>query len=80
MTMSDSTRIVVVEMDNQVVGVMVDQVDEVVLLRESEIEFAPNVGGDNSAHFVHGVTQREKELLILVDLERMLSLEEYSGK
>ncbi|QEP43192.1 chemotaxis protein CheW [Ectothiorhodospiraceae bacterium BW-2] len=74
---NDSTRIVVVEMDSQVVGLMVDQVDEVVVLRESEIEYAPNVGGDDSSRFVHGVSQREKELLILVDLERMLSLDEY---
>jgi len=76
---SDSTRIVVVDMDGQVVGMMVDKVDEVVILKESEIDFAPNVGNDDSSNFIHGVSQREDELLILVDLDKMLALDQYRG-
>ena len=41
---SDNTRIVIIEADKQVVGIMVDSVAEVVYLRQSEIETAPNVG------------------------------------
>lgn len=35
---SDNTRIVIIEADKQVVGIMVDSVAEVVYLRQSEIE------------------------------------------
>ncbi|MCW8827116.1 MAG: chemotaxis protein CheW [Gammaproteobacteria bacterium] len=76
---TDSTRIVVVDMDGQVVGMMVDKVDEVVILKDSEIDFAPNVGNDDSSNFIHGVSQRDEELLILVDLDKMLALEQYRG-
>ncbi|MDH3354407.1 MAG: chemotaxis protein CheW [Chromatiales bacterium] len=76
---TDSTRIVVVDMDGQVVGMMVDKVEEVVNLKESEIDYAPNVGNDDSSNFIHGVSQRDEELLILVDLDKMLDLEEYRG-
>ncbi|MDH5395808.1 MAG: chemotaxis protein CheW, partial [Gammaproteobacteria bacterium] len=40
----DETRIVIVEADNNVVGILVDSVAEVVDLRMSEMETAPNVG------------------------------------
>jgi purine-binding chemotaxis protein CheW len=76
---TDATRIVVVDMDGQVVGMMVDKVDEVVILKDSEIDYAPHVGNDDSSNFIHGVSQREKELLILVDLDKMLALDQYRG-
>ena len=76
---TDSTRIVVVDIDGQVVGMMVDKVNEVAILKDSEIDYAPNVGNDDSSNFIHGVSQRDKELLILVDLDKMLALEEYRG-
>jgi len=76
---TDATRIVVVDMGGQVVGMMVDKADEVVILKESEIDYAPSVGNDDSSNFIHGVSQREEELLILVDLDKMLGLEQYSA-
>ncbi len=41
---SDNTRIVIIEADKQVVGILVDSVAEVVYLKQSEIETAPNDG------------------------------------
>lgn len=69
----DSSRIVIIEVEGQVVGILVDSVAEVVDLRASAIESAPNVGNDDSSKFIQGVTSREGELLILVDLNRLLS-------
>lgn len=75
---TDHTRIVVIEVDNQVVGILVDAVAEVVYLRQSEIETTPNVGNEESAKFIQGVCHKNDELLILVDLEKMMSDEEWS--
>ncbi len=44
---TDNTRIVIIEADRQVVGILVDSVAEVVYLRQSEIETAPNVATTN---------------------------------
>ncbi len=74
---SDSTRIVIIEAEKQVIGILVDSVAEVVYLRGSEIDDAPNVGNDESAKFIQGVSNREGELLILVDLEKLLSDDEW---
>jgi purine-binding chemotaxis protein CheW len=72
----DSSRIVIIEAEDQVIGILVDSVAEVVELRSSEIESAPNVGNEESSRFIQGVTSRNGELLILVDLNRFLSDEE----
>lgn len=75
---TDATRIVVIEAENQVVGVLVDSVAEVVYLKQSEIETAPNVGNDESAKFIQGVCNKNGELIILVEFEKMLSDEEWA--
>lgn len=75
----DNTRIVIIEREGQVVGMMVDSVAEVANLRESEIEFAPNVGNDESAKYIQGVSNQDDELLILVDLEKLFTKEELVG-
>jgi purine-binding chemotaxis protein CheW len=74
---SENSRIVIIEAEKQVIGILVDGVAEVVYLRSSEIDMAPNVGTDESAKFIQGVSNREGELLILVDLNKFLSDEEW---
>ena len=75
---TDNSRIVIIEADKQVVGILVDSVAEVVYLRQSEIETAPNVGNDESAKFIQGVCNKNGELLILVELDKMMTEEEWS--
>ncbi|MGI2171680.1 chemotaxis protein CheW [Shewanella sp. MF05960] len=75
--LDDSTRIVIIEAEKQVIGILVDSVAEVVYLRRSEIDNAPNVGTEESAKFIQGVSNRDNELLILVDLDKLLSDDEW---
>lgn len=74
---SENSRIVIIEAEKQVIGILVDGVAEVVYLRSSEIDIAPNVGTDESSKFIQGVSNREGELLILVDLNKFLNDEEW---
>jgi purine-binding chemotaxis protein CheW len=74
---TDSTRIVIIEGARHVVGILVDCVAEVVDLPMSQVESAPNVGSDESSKYIQGVASRDGELLILVDLNKMLTDEEW---
>ncbi len=74
---SDNTRVVIIEAEKQVIGILVDSVAEVVYLKHSEIDNAPNVGTDESARFIQGVANRDGQLLILVDLNKLLNDEEW---
>jgi purine-binding chemotaxis protein CheW len=74
---TDSTRIVIIEGAKHVVGILVDCVAEVVDLTMSDVESAPSVGNDESAKYIQGVASRDGELLILVDLNKLLTDEEW---
>ncbi|WP_038177015.1 MULTISPECIES: chemotaxis protein CheW [Vibrio] len=74
---TDNTRIIVIESEHQVIGILVDSVAEVVYLRSSEIDTTPSVGTDESAKFIQGVSNRDGKLLILVDLNKLLTDEEW---
>ncbi|KLV10983.1 MULTISPECIES: chemotaxis protein CheW [Photobacterium] len=74
---SDNTRIVIIEAEKQVIGILVDSVAEVVYLRSSEIDSTPSVGTEESAKFIQGVSNRDGQLLILVDLNKLLSDDEW---
>jgi purine-binding chemotaxis protein CheW len=76
--LTDNARIVIIEADSHVVGMLVDSVAEVVYLRQSEIETAPNVGNDESAKFIQGVCHKNNELLILIELDKLLTDEEWA--
>ncbi|ABD81415.1 chemotaxis protein CheW [Saccharophagus degradans] len=75
---TDNTRIVIIEAEKHVVGIMVDSVAEVVYLRQSEIETAPNVGNEESAKFIQGVCHKNEELLILIELDKLLTDDEWA--
>ncbi|MBV1888981.1 MAG: chemotaxis protein CheW [Proteobacteria bacterium] len=75
---SENTRVVIIEADQHVVGIMVDAVAEVVYLNQSEIDTAPNVGNDETSKFIQGVCNKNDELLILIDLNNMLSDEDWT--
>lgn len=74
---TDATRIVVMESADQVMGILVDSVAEVMYLKASEIETAPNVGNEESAKFIQGVCNKNGELIILVEFDKMLTDHEW---
>lgn len=75
---TDATRIMILEVEGHIIGILVDAVSEVVYLRQSEIEAAPNVGNEESSKFIQGVCHKNDTLLILVDLDKLLSEDEWS--
>ena len=72
----DTSRVVIIETEEHIIGILVDSVAEVVEMRSSEIETAPNVGNEENSKYIQGVTSRDNELLILVDLNKFLSDDE----
>ena len=74
---TDNPRIMILESLRQPVGILVDSVAEVVDLNTKDIDDTPNVGTEESAKFICGVCNRNDELLILIDLYKLLSEEEW---
>ena len=73
---TNETRIVVVEMGGDSVGMVVDAVSEVLRVSEEAIEPpAPLVTSADSA-FITGIAKVDDRLVILLDLGKVLSAEE----
>ena len=71
----DASRIIVVDAFDKVVGLLVDNVSEVAYVPNSQIEVSPNVGADDGNKFVSGVSNRDGDLLIMVDLAKLINTE-----
>lgn len=77
------TSIVVLEVQNKdlriEVGITVDMVNEVIDINSDEIEPAPKLGSDISTDFIKGMAKVADKLLILLNVENVLSVEEFSA-
>lgn len=74
----DASRVVIIEEGDQVVGILVDSVAEVIELADSDIEPAPNVGNDDSSRYIKGVASRDGVLTIVADVDKLLSEDEWA--
>lgn len=72
-----NTRIVVVELKGQTVGFIVDEVSEVLRIPKNITEAPPTMVGGIDSEYITSIGKLEDRLLILLDLEKILSLSEY---
>lgn len=71
-----NTRIIVIEINSMVVGFVVDSVSEVLRLPANTVEPPPPVVAGLDSDYISGVGKLEDRLLIMLDLNRLLSNEE----
>jgi len=74
----EHTRIIVVEVQGNTIGFIVDSVHEVLRISRSVIEPPPQMGTSIDSSYVSGVAKLDEDLLILLDLEHLLSPEALS--
>lgn len=73
---TEDTRIVVVKVDDKTIGIIADEVSEVLRIPEEAIEPTPTLLNSFNQSGIIGVGKLEGRLLILLDLENTLSSEE----
>jgi purine-binding chemotaxis protein CheW len=72
----DDTRIVLVDFQGERLGLVVDAVTEVLRAPETSITPPPSYFKGLAAEFLRGIVRLEKRLVVLLDLERILSSQE----
>ena len=70
---NNETRIEVMDLQGQIVGFVVDAVREVLRIKESTIEPPPAVVAGIGSEYMRGVGKLEDRLLILLDLDKLLT-------
>ncbi|MBQ9452523.1 MAG: chemotaxis protein CheW [Desulfovibrio sp.] len=71
-----NTRIIVIEINSIIVGFVVDAVSEVLRIPTSTVEPPPPVVAGVDSDYVSGVGKLHDRLLILLDLDKLLSSED----
>lgn len=69
---SSESRIIIIETDDKIVGMLVDQVDEVINIDKSDVDKTQTFGEEGSTEFIQSVYQHENEILILLDTDNLL--------
>ncbi len=71
----ESTRIIILDVDEDSVGIVVDSVAEVEEVSDDAIDTAPGASNDEGSRFIQGVVSTGENLLILLDVERLIARE-----
>lgn len=69
----DATRIMMMDVQGYIIGVLVDTVTEVIDLKDDEIESTPDVSNSTTSIFIQGIANIDNVLHILVSLEKLLN-------
>ena len=73
---SERSRIIIVEVGANQVGLIVDEVSEVLRLSSSQVQASPSGISGGDSELIVGVGKLEQRLLIILNLEYILSSEE----
>ncbi|MDK2945536.1 chemotaxis protein CheW [Geotoga petraea] len=69
-------KVIVIKVGQRKIGIMVDDVKEVKTISTDLIEEKPDVGGMNNVNFISGIARLEDEMLIILDVDKLLNSEE----
>src|SRR5213080_4982282 len=71
-TQNEKNRILVVEVENKMVGLIVDAASEVLRMSSEDVDNPPNVFEEGELNYVTGVGKLKDRLIILVELNKVL--------
>jgi len=69
---TDTTRIMIIEVDDKVVGVKVDAVSDVVKVPVSKIHASPDVNAQVDRRYIEAVAHHDDTLVIIVNTDKLL--------
>lgn len=67
------TVVIILNVASRVVGIVVDQVSDVIELNGGQIKPAPEFSSDIDSSFIQGLGQVGERMLILTDIEKLMS-------
>ncbi|ODS31258.1 MAG: purine binding chemotaxis protein [Candidatus Scalindua rubra] len=73
---TQETCIIVVEVNNSLIGIIVDSVSEVLDIMSEEIEETPSFGHGIDTNFIKGLGKTKGKIIILLDIEKVLTSED----
>lgn len=75
-TYNEFTVVIIMNVLGRIIGMVVDGVSDVVALSPEQIKAAPEMGSSMDTDYITGLGTLNDQMLILVDIERLMSSEE----
>ena len=75
-TYDDTTVVIILNISDRVVGMVVDGVSDVIELKGDQIKPAPEFGAALDAQYLQGLGTLDERMIILVDIEKLMSIRE----
>ncbi|MDP3618043.1 MAG: chemotaxis protein CheW [Rhodoferax sp.] len=72
-TYDQFTVVIILNMANRVMGMVVDSVSDVITLKPEQIKPAPEMGAVLDTEYLIGLGTLEQRMLILVDIDKLMS-------
>lgn len=69
----DRTCLIVVSIDQQEIGFIVDQVDAVVSIAEEMISAPPKIADHKNQHYLLGIAKLDSKVVLIMDVSHVLS-------
>ncbi|XYJ09886.1 chemotaxis protein CheW [Telluria sp. B2] len=75
-TYNQFTVVIILNIQDRVVGMVVDSVSDVISLTPEQVRPAPDMGGALNTDYLIGLGTVDERMIILVDIDRLMSSEE----
>ncbi|SDC87264.1 purine-binding chemotaxis protein CheW [Candidatus Frackibacter sp. WG12] len=75
----DFTVIVILEVKDKTIGIIVDHVSDILSFSKEDIQDTLEFSSDIKTEFIRGMAKLDDRLIMLLELEKLLSFEEYKG-
>jgi purine-binding chemotaxis protein CheW len=75
-TYNQFTVVIILNIQDRVVGMVVDSVSDVISLTAEQIKPAPDMGGALNTDYLIGLGTVDERMIILVDIDRLMSADE----
>ncbi len=74
---SEDTKIIIIEFEeNNLIGLIVDAVSQVLRINEEEIESPPLTLSEDALKFINGIAKLNDRIIILLKIDKILSTDE----
>nr|WP_136250892.1 chemotaxis protein CheW [Ningiella ruwaisensis] len=73
---NEFTIVIMLMIGERVVGIVVDEVSDVIKVKESEIKPPPEFGVAFDSAYLHGLTTVKDDMIILVNIQKLISSDE----
>lgn len=75
-TYDEFTIVIMLVIGDRVVGIVVDEVSDVIKVKEDEIKPPPEFGIAFDSAYLHGLTTINEQMIILVNIQKLISSDE----